>query len=211
MFSLFKKASAFKSTDKVWKTNDHALRGLATDALKAITLEEIPVVLSFFDESKNRVMSYFAAKGAPCFDLKSETLANTTHLQKVIFCANAFECASLLTNSSLYKKKIRFLFESHYPLTAPEQHVLEELHTLTGASSFTFYLSIDGPLMKVFNSGNLIPLMEKLGLKDDECIEHNMVSRSVLRAREKINETTPHEIRAASEKEWYDRNITKSR
>jgi hypothetical protein len=209
MFGLLKKSPPYKSTDKIWKTSDFTIKGLATDALKAITEGEVPVVLSFFEESKQRVMTYLHSQGVPYFDLKLETIPDSSTQHKTVFCADAFQAEYLLKNSSFDKNKIRFLFESHYPLIAPEQRVLDELHTLTGASMFTFHISIDGPLMQVFDMGNVMSIMEKLGYKDDECVEHAMVSRSILRAREKINESVPNEIKAASEKEWYDRNVRK--
>ncbi len=211
MFNFFKKSPSIKTTDKVWKTSDHAWRGMATDAMRIITQGEIPVINSFFNESKKRLVTYFASQGIPYFELNQETVANSSFQSKVIFCMDAFEAEQIIKSSLLEKKKIHFLFESHYPLPGPEQKVIEELFALTNAPVFTFYLSIDGPLMQIFDSGNLIPLMEKMGLKDEECVEHSIVSRSITRAREKISERVgaQFEVRTTSEKEWYDRNARK--
>ncbi|PZR41754.1 MAG: hypothetical protein DI538_00035 [Azospira oryzae] len=211
MFNFFKKSPSFRITDKVWKTSNYAWRGMATDAMRIITQREIPIIVCYFNESKKRLFTYLSAQGIPCYELNPETVANSAYQSKVIFCVNAFEAEPILKSSLLEKMKIHFLFESHYPLPEPEQKLTEALFALTQAPVFTFYLSIDGPLMQIFDSGNLIPLMEKMGLKDDECVEHRMVSSAIRRAQEKISEHvgTPFEVRTPSEKEWYDRNARK--
>ena len=48
--------------------------------------------------------------------------------------------------------------------------------------------------------------MDNLGMKEDECIEHAMVSKSIQRALEKTNQNLDVELKAHSEKEWFARN-----
>ncbi len=114
MFSFFTKSPPFKVADKIWKDDHFALRGLATEALKAITRNEVPVILSFFDPSKERVLAFLESQVAPCFDLNLQTVSNLPGNKKMILCANAFEHEFILKNSSLNKSNVCFLFESHY-------------------------------------------------------------------------------------------------
>ncbi len=49
--------------------------------------------------------------------------------------------------------------------------------------------------------------MQKLGLKEDEIIEHKMVSQSIANAQKKIEEKLVIEQSVRSQAEWIERNI----
>jgi preprotein translocase subunit SecA len=52
--------------------------------------------------------------------------------------------------------------------------------------SSRFYLSLDDDLMRRFGSDRIAGLMERLGLEDDQPIEHSIVSRSIEQAQQKV-------------------------
>ncbi len=54
--------------------------------------------------------------------------------------------------------------------------------------SSKFYLSLEDDLMRLFGSGRIAGIMEKLGLKEGDVIQHPMISRSVQRAQKKVEE-----------------------
>ena len=49
-----------------------------------------------------------------------------------------------------------------------------------------FYLSLDDPLMRIFGSDRLGGLMQKLGMKEGEAIEHPWVTKSIENAQRKV-------------------------
>lgn len=49
-----------------------------------------------------------------------------------------------------------------------------------------FYLSLEDPLLRIFGSGRVKGVMEKMGFKDGEHIESGLVTRSVERAQKKV-------------------------
>jgi preprotein translocase subunit SecA len=51
-----------------------------------------------------------------------------------------------------------------------------------------FYLSLQDDLMKLFAGDFVYKALQRLGMKEDEAIEHGMVSRSVERAQKKVEE-----------------------
>jgi preprotein translocase subunit SecA len=51
--------------------------------------------------------------------------------------------------------------------------------------------------------------MKQLGLKEDEMIEHSMVSSAMKRAQAKIGKKITIEKRARSQQEWFDNNYKK--
>jgi preprotein translocase subunit SecA len=53
-----------------------------------------------------------------------------------------------------------------------------------GASRF--YLSLEDNLMRIFGSERISTIMDKLGVKEDEPIEHNLISKSIEGAQKKV-------------------------
>jgi preprotein translocase subunit SecA len=55
-----------------------------------------------------------------------------------------------------------------------------------GASQF--YVSLEDDLMRLFGSDRIATLMDRLGLKEGEVIQHSMITRSIERAQKKVEE-----------------------
>jgi len=49
-----------------------------------------------------------------------------------------------------------------------------------------FYLSLEDDLMRLFGSDNIATIMEKLGMGEDEPIEHSLITRSIEQAQKKV-------------------------
>jgi len=54
------------------------------------------------------------------------------------------------------------------------------------AGSSRFYLSLEDDLMRLFGADNISSLMDKLGMEEDEPIEHSLISRSIEQAQKKV-------------------------
>lgn len=54
--------------------------------------------------------------------------------------------------------------------------------------SSQFYVSLEDNLMRLFQSERIAGLMDKMGHKDGEVIQHNMVTKSIERAQKKVEE-----------------------
>ena len=54
----------------------------------------------------------------------------------------------------------------------------------TGCSKF--FLSLEDDLMRIFGSGRIQNIMHTLGMKDDEPIEHRMITKAIAKAQKKV-------------------------
>ena len=52
--------------------------------------------------------------------------------------------------------------------------------------SSRFYLSLEDDLLRIFGSGRVSGIMDKLGMEEDEPIEHTMISRAIENAQRKV-------------------------
>jgi len=91
----------------------------------------------------------------------------------------------------------------HYPLAGKEDTFLQALH-----QQEVFILSaLDEPLFTQFGSENIIALMQKMGMQQDEVIEHKMVSASLRKAQSKLETKVTVEHTAQSMQDWFSKNI----
>jgi len=51
-----------------------------------------------------------------------------------------------------------------------------------------FYVSLEDDLMRMFGSERIAGLMDKLGYKEGDVIQHSMISNSIQRAQKKVEE-----------------------
>ena len=54
--------------------------------------------------------------------------------------------------------------------------------------SSQFFVSLEDPLMRLFGSERISKLMDRMGLKEGEVIQHGMISKSIERAQKKVEE-----------------------
>ena len=52
--------------------------------------------------------------------------------------------------------------------------------------SSRFFLSLEDDLLRIFGSGKLSTIMDKLGMEEDEPIEHSMISKAIENAQRKV-------------------------
>ena len=56
----------------------------------------------------------------------------------------------------------------------------------TGSSQF--FLSLEDDLMRIFGADNITGIMDKLGMEEDEPIEHSLITKSIERAQKKVED-----------------------
>ena len=97
------------------------------------------------------------------------------------------------------------VFIEHYPMHNKELELVQHWPQ----QQFMVFSAMDEPLFKHFGSEKMIPLMKMLGMKEEEAIEHIMVSRSITKGQDKIASQVVVEQSADSQQRWMDINIRK--
>lgn len=95
------------------------------------------------------------------------------------------------------------VFAEHYPLRAKE----EELCQKAGITAAAVFSALDEPLFKHFGSDKIIGLARSFGMKEEEAIEHTMVSSAIKNAQEKIAAKVTLEQAALSQADWLMKNL----
>jgi preprotein translocase subunit SecA len=199
-------------SDKVWSTKQAAYKGMITDTLLAIRQGQVPLVLVSFEQSRQDLIVFLKEQQVPFCELNSDSTADAALHDKVVCIVNSLSLMnSTSVNSevrSLVKNgRVMFLFLGHYPLPARDNKIIEEVRKLSPEADLTFYSSLDEPIFNLFGGENLVGLLEKLGMNEEEVIEHSMVRKSMERAREKLQTMVKQEVAADSQEEWFEKNV----
>lgn len=198
-------------TDKVWRNKPMAWRGMITEALKALTQNEIAIVFTFFDKTKTEIIDFLSESNVPYFQITPNQTGEAASQGKVVFLCDvemiqSSAMMSLISKWSI-KTKVTFLFAGHYPLPSKEQPVIQKLNTSFPKSEIIFCSSLDNPSFKIFGSDRIVDLLDNLGMKEDEAMEHAMVTKAMANARTKVESSITHETKADSEEEWFAKNV----
>lgn len=96
------------------------------------------------------------------------------------------------------------VFAEHYPLRKKETELYQQL----GLEKAIVYSSLREPLFQQFGGDKIVQVMKQMGMKEDELIEHSMISSAIKKAQEKIEARTGIEQTARSQKDWIEKNYT---
>jgi len=148
--------------------------------LQALQKDAATIFITWFEETQQQLQEYFTAQNA----------VNTT----VILYREA--AAHLINNNPV-------IFAEHYPLHGKE----EDLYKSLDLNETKVFSSLDEPLFQHFGGERIIELMQKMGLQENEPVQHSMISMALKNAQEKIAKKVSLEQSARSQEEWFKRNV----
>jgi hypothetical protein len=130
--------------------------------------------------------------------------ATITELENFI-ARNNSSPVPILNARSIHRSQVEglpIIFIEHHPMKSKEEMLFSEL----GLKEAIILTALDEPLLTLFGGEKIIDMMQKLGMKEDEIIEHKMVSQSIANAQKKIEEKLVVEQSVRSQAEWLERN-----
>lgn len=126
-----------------------------------------------------------------------ETITELEEKNSAVTVLNARTVHKALVEGSI------IIFIEHHPMKSKEDAVFDQL----GLTEAIVLTALDEPLLMIFGGEKLIKIMQDLGMKDDEIIEHKMISQSIADAQEKIEKKVTVEQSMRSQSEWIERSF----
>lgn len=88
-----------------------------------------------------------------------------------------------------------------HPMAVREEN-LKSIHK----NDMIVFCALDNPFFELFGGDRIRSMMGKLGLKENESIEHPMVSKAIVNAQKKMDKKAVNEKPAYSIREWMNLN-----
>ncbi len=163
----------------------------------------------------DKIFMYRQSKWNYCLDFlsgKPETIFlgwfdETIAALENLIDRNTHPGALVLNARTVHRSQVEgltILFIEHHPMKSKEETIFKQLEL----KEVTVLSALDEPLLIKFGSEKLINIMQSLGMKEDEIIEHKMVSQSIANAQEKIEKKIIVEQTVRSQEEWMERNFS---
>ncbi len=154
------------------------------------------ILMYFFEQTKSEIGQLLAGLGQEFCEMTPDELTKSGY--------NLLDARSL-SNKNLPHADMAYVLELH-PIYSTNRIPLEAA-TKAGLKELTYFTGLDEGVMALFGSERMIHLMETLGLKEDEAVEHSMVTKSIEKAQQKLEAkiTAPIDVKSSSE-EWIEKN-----
>lgn len=201
MFSFFKKKKqhAFV-TDLIWISTEAKLSGLGNRIQTLLREEKKIGLFYYFDEMREWLTEALAS-----FELSDKGIASITLFPaaEIIRSSRANSELNRFINSTNYQ----IIFAEHHPFHSKDEFVFQTLFELTGKTQhIEFYISLNEPLFAIFGLERIQQVMVQIGHKEGEAMRHSMITKSIVRAQEKIEKKVQNELCAKSSAEWFELN-----
>lgn len=145
-------------------------------AIASLALQEPQTIfLCWFSDTHKLLLSYF--KGMEISQERVLLLKGSNYLK-------------------ISHKKI--ILAEHHPSLQVEENFYKQMNITT----VDYYNSLTEAIFKKAGADKIIDLMRKIGVKDDEAIQHTMISSSIKRLQEKMASSLDGFITASSQEEW---------
>jgi len=203
-----KKKKGIKIPDKVWISKVEKFRGLYDYLDNALQNGIFLLVINQFENTQQEVLQMMEK-----LEVSHQHLTETTMmLESVnIFTINATSILGINASSSLAvelanKAGLQIIITEHHPSFKQEQILLEHLQEMLPLLSAEVFTALDEPFMQLFGGDRLIAIMERMGIKENEPLEHAMITKAVVRAQQKIDKAINQNIVADSQQTWMEQS-----
>jgi len=193
-----------KVTNKVWKSRSACVKGLVRECLLARKNKLVPILLTHFPDAFQELIAFLDASSIPYTRVNTFTGIDVWRSMNIAMVEGHAD-GEFIKHVPTSTPVIFYLF-GRYPMLATEQTLLKDLTAPFPKASVVSCLSMEDPLMQAFVGDRMKPILESLGLGEDESIEHAMVDKALENALTKVGKQVVNETRASSEKDWFARN-----
>jgi preprotein translocase subunit SecA len=180
---LFGKRKPAQTADCVWRSDAARLRGVCREAgeFAAEGVSSVLVVAlsaAALDRFEAALADYAPLRATSVFerDALRERLGRAGTVSVALPGALAPEA------SPVADARVEILVAGRHDRRVADDAIVRFAESIAGAGFVTFHLSLDDPLLAA-HVGDLGPMLDKLGMTDDEPISHAFVSRAIEKAQ----------------------------
>lgn len=107
------------------------------------------------------------------------------------------------STSALQLANKTIILLEHYPIASKEETFLQSLQQ----QEIYVLGSLDEPIFSQFGGERIIDMMRRMGIREDEPVQHKLITQSLQNAQRKLEKKVTMEQTSHSMKEWFVKNI----
>ncbi len=123
----------------------------------------------------------------------------------LVTCSEALEGRTAGTASDESRRILIIVGERH-PLPSHDDALLDFARSLSCQCRLVQHVSLEDPLLRIFAGEWVEGVLRRLGMKEDQAIESQMVARRIRGAQQKIDGRATGDAPAQSAQEWLEKN-----
>jgi hypothetical protein len=186
--------------DYIWLTNAAKLNGLWSDVL---------------DENGNAQVGIATLLVAHFPSVLSEL---QTRLERVNFGANriTLALASHLGSTTLpmaltdQPQGLRIIVAERHPLPPHDEQIVQFARKCPCLCTIVHHLALDEPLMRLFAGEWVTPMLERMGMTEDQPLQSKMITRRMRQTQKQIEQQAVGDVTTDSAEQWFQQNCPKT-
>jgi hypothetical protein len=181
--------------DRIWLTKQAKFAGIQRDIAQALADPNGPDAV------------FVVAHFQDCFDeLRSlVTAAGFDEGRVLVMLSESLESRTAGTASG-HSHSLLIVVGERHPLPSQDDALQEFARGLSCPCRLVQHASLDDPLFKLFAGEWVEKVLRQLGMREDEPIESQMVTRRIRVAQQRIEDRATANHPAQSAEEWLERN-----
>jgi hypothetical protein len=216
VFGWFKKSKgpAFPSTDRVYATRQAKLAAIRAACLDS--QQPCLLVCPFEDEISE--LCQLLAEAAAARGLRLARVDDRGGLGQFVDQAAAGSRSIGLVSGEVVvseatmatahvRAALAILVAERHPLRSRDDTVLSFAAECPPSTSVTYFCSLEDGLFERFGGSRVLEVVRRLGMPENEAIEHPWVSKSIEDAQRKVAQRVRGEVPARSCSEWLQSNL----
>jgi preprotein translocase subunit SecA len=179
---LFGKAGPAASADCVWRSDAARLRGVVREAGGFADDGASVLVVALTAGALDRLAAALADRAPLRATSAIERASLRERLGRAGTVSVALPAALAPEAKPAGDVRVEILVAGRHDARAADDAIVRFAESIEAGGFATFHLSLDDPLLAA-HAGNLGPMLDRLGMTDDEPISHSFVSRAIERAQ----------------------------
>lgn len=177
--------------DRIWLTEEAKFKGLSKQ-LNENNDSGVILLIAHFEGTLERLTAI------------ADAYAGDVPLQATLAENLSTDIAARLSIDE--SATIDLIVAERHPLLSADDAIMQFADEIPCNCQLAYHLSLEDPLLKLFVTDFVQRILDSLGMKEDEPIESNMISRRIKAAQQKIGSTATGNAKAASAAEWLELN-----
>lgn len=211
MFSLLKKlfSSPTIISERVWTTRAYKYQGLYQDILQAYKNGEKVLIFTQFEKTLEEVCFVLEQKELNFYKFnKGDDIAILNFNQLAVLQVNALQKNTVKDlQKLLHQDPVQLFIIEHHPLRANDEELITMLKEIAPQSAPIFYTSLEDAVLAQFATDNLKQILDKLGMKPEEGLQHKLISNAIIAAQKKLASEAKGNRATYSAEEWLKANL----